>query len=125
MVAVTSSDSLSARVAITRLSAWWTLTVILPDNSRQRVWAASVRAYSFGTDSSGAKMVREEARRTLLQEYDRWAKDHPDDAANTGGVVFFSYLQRERSDLLDFHAVGGDKWATVHGWLYYTGRVRD
>jgi hypothetical protein len=26
---------------------------------------------------------------------------------------------------LDFHAVGGDKWATVHGWLYYTGRVKD
>jgi hypothetical protein len=40
-------------------------------------------------------------------------------------VVFFTYLQKERSDLLDFHAVGGDKWATVHGWLYYTGRVND
>jgi hypothetical protein len=55
-------------------------------------------------------MVREEARRTLLREYDKWARDHPDDATNRGGVVF--------------HAVGGDKWATVHGWLYYTGRVR-
>jgi hypothetical protein len=53
-------------------------------------------------------MVREEARRTLLREYDRWAKDHPGDAINNGGVVFFSYLQNERSDLLDFHAVGGD-----------------
>jgi hypothetical protein len=40
-------------------------------------------------------------------------------------VVFFTYLQKERSDLLNFHAVGGDKWATVHGWLYYTGRVKD
>jgi hypothetical protein len=50
-------------------------------------------------------MVREEARRTLLREYDMWAKDHPDDATK--------------------HAVGGDKWATVHGWLYYTGRVKD
>jgi len=66
-------------------------------------------------------MVREEARRTLLREYDNWAKHHPDDATK----VFFAYLQRERSDLLDFHAVGGDKWATVHGWLYYTGRVKD
>ncbi len=46
-------------------------------------------------------MVREEARRTLLREYDKW------------------------TDLLDFHAVGGDKWATLHGWLYYTGRVKD
>jgi hypothetical protein len=70
-------------------------------------------------------MVREEARRTLLREYDRWATDHPDDATKRGGVVFFTYLQKERSDLLDFHAVGGDKWATVHGWLYYTGRVKD
>jgi hypothetical protein len=66
-------------------------------------------------------MVREEARRTLLKEYDKWAKDHPE----RGGVVFFTYLQKERSDLLDFHAVGGDKWATVHGLLYYTGRVKD
>ena len=68
-------------------------------------------------------MVREEARRTLLREYDKWAKDHPDDATKRGGVVFFTYLQKERTDLLDFHAVGGDKWAAVHGWLHYTGRV--
>jgi hypothetical protein len=70
-------------------------------------------------------MVREEARRTLLREYDKWANDHPDDATKRGGVVFFTYLQKERTDLLDFHAVGGDKWATVHGWLFYTGRVKD
>ncbi len=57
----------------------------------------------------GPDMVREEARRTLLREYDNWAKDHPDDAAKSGSVVFFTYLQNERSDLLDFHAVGGDK----------------
>src|SRR6516164_179546 len=70
-------------------------------------------------------MVREEARRTLLREYDKWAKDHPDDVTKRSGVVFFTYLQKERLDLLDFHAVGGDKWATIHGWLYYTGRVKD
>jgi hypothetical protein len=70
-------------------------------------------------------MVRGEAIRTLLREYDKWAKDHPDDATKRGGVVFFTYLQKERTDLLDFHAVAGDKWATVHGWLYYTGRVKD
>jgi hypothetical protein len=69
-------------------------------------------------------MVREQARRTLLREYDKWAKDHPNDAA-MGGMVFFRYSQTQRSELLDFHAVGGDKWATVHGWLYYTGRVKD
>jgi hypothetical protein len=55
-------------------------------------------------------MVREEARRTLLREYDNWAKDHPDDATKRGGVVFFTYLQKERRDLLNFHAVGGEKW---------------
>ena len=40
-------------------------------------------------------MVREEARRTLLREYDKWAKDHPDDAIKRGGVVFFTYLQKD------------------------------
>jgi hypothetical protein len=33
-----------------------------------------------------------------------------------GGFLFFRYLQNERSDLLDFRAVG-DKWQIVHGWL--------
>jgi len=61
-------------------------------------------------------MVREEARRTLLREYDKWAKDHPHDSTGRGGVVFFTYLQKERSDLLDFRAVG-EKWQIVHGWL--------
>jgi hypothetical protein len=70
-------------------------------------------------------MVREEARRRLLREYDKWANAHPADATKSSGVVFFTYLQKERTDLLDFHAIGGDKWATVHGWLYYTGRVKD
>jgi hypothetical protein len=37
----------------------------------------------------GAGRVREEARRTLLREYDMWAKDHPDDATKRGGMVFF------------------------------------
>src|SRR5689334_2393690 len=34
-------------------------------------------------------MVREEARRTLLREYDQWAKDHPEDAAKTRAAWFF------------------------------------
>jgi hypothetical protein len=70
-------------------------------------------------------MVREEARRTLLREYDKWANNHLTMPPREAALVFFTYLQNERSDLLDFHAVGGDKWATVHGWLYYTGRVKD
>ena len=61
-------------------------------------------------------MVREEARRTLLREYDKWAKDHPHDATKRSGVVFFTYLQKERTDLLDFRAAG-NKWPIVHDWL--------
>ena len=61
----------------------------------------------------------------LLREYDKWAKDHPDDATEMGGAVFFTYLQKDRLDLLDFHAVGSDKWQAVHGWLRHTGRVKD
>jgi hypothetical protein len=62
------------------------------------------------------------ARRAVLSEYDRWAKKHPNDATMMGGFLFFRYLQNERSDLLDFRAVG-DKWQIVHGWLQ--DRVKD
>jgi hypothetical protein len=58
---------------------------------------------------------------TLLREYDRWAKKHPNDATILGGFLFFRYLQNERSDLLDFRAA--DKWQIVHGWL--RDRLRD
>ena len=49
---------------------------------------------------------KEDARRAILSEYDGWAKKHPDDASMMGGFLFFRYLQNERSDLLDFRAVG-------------------
>jgi hypothetical protein len=64
-----------------------------------------------------ASMQKEEARRAVLSEYDRWAKKHPNDASMMGGFLFFRYLQEERSDLLDFRAIGDDKWQIVHGWL--------
>jgi hypothetical protein len=68
-----------------------------------------------------ASMKKEEARRAILSEYDRWAKKHPDEAIMMGGFLFFRWLQNERSDLLDFRA--GDKWQIVHGWL--RDRVKD
>jgi hypothetical protein len=34
-----------------------------------------------------------------------------------GGFLFFRYLQKEKSDLLDFRAVDAEKWQIVHGWL--------
>jgi hypothetical protein len=63
-----------------------------------------------------ASMKKEEARRAVLSEYDRWAKKHPNDASMMGGFLFFRYLEEERSGLLDFRAVG-NKWQIVHGWL--------
>ena len=61
-----------------------------------------------------AGMKKEEARRAVVSEYDRWAKKHPKDARMMGGFLFFRYLQKEKSGLLDFR---GDKWQIVHGWL--------
>jgi hypothetical protein len=66
--------------------------------------------------NSSTSMKKEEARRAVLSEYDRWSKKHPNDAKVMGGFLFFRYLQKERSDLLDFRVVG-DKWQIVHGWL--------
>ena len=57
-----------------------------------------------------ASMKKEEARQAVLGEYDRWAKKHPNKASMMGGFLFFRYLQDERSDLLDFRAVGDEKW---------------
>jgi hypothetical protein len=40
-------------------------------------------------------MVREEARRTLLREYDKWAKDHADDATKRGAWSFSRICKRK------------------------------
>jgi len=61
-------------------------------------------------------LKKEKARREVLSEYDSWAKKHPNDARMMGGFLFFRYLQAERSELLDFRAVG-NKWPMVHGWI--------
>ena len=41
-------------------------------------------------------MNKEESRRAVLSEYDRWAKQHPNKASMMGGFLFFRYLQEER-----------------------------
>jgi hypothetical protein len=61
-------------------------------------------------------MTKEEARLAVLREYDSWAKKHPGDAIMMGGFLFFRYLQKDRSDLLDFRGAG-NKWEIVHGWI--------
>ncbi len=66
-----------------------------------------------------ASMKKEEARqavKAVLSGHDRWSKKRPNDARMMGGFLFFRYLQKERSDLLDFRVVG-DKWQIVHSWL--------
>jgi hypothetical protein len=34
---------------------------------------------------------KEEAKRAVLSEYDRWAKKHPNKASMMGGFLFFRY----------------------------------
>jgi len=65
----------------------------------------------------GEHKERRGKTRAVLIEYDRWAKQYPSKASMMGGFLFFRYLQNERSDLLDFRAVGDEKWQIVHGWL--------
>jgi hypothetical protein len=70
------------------------------------------------------QMKKDDARLAVLREYDRWAKDHPNDAKKMGGFVFFGYLEKERPDLLDFRTAGS-KWQIVHLWLRHGGRLKD
>ena len=61
-------------------------------------------------------MNKEVARRAVPSEYEKWVKNHPDQASMMGGFLFFRYLQTDRSDLLDFRTAGS-KWQIVHGWI--------
>jgi hypothetical protein len=54
----------------------------------------------IGKGLRGESMKKEEARRAVLSEYDRWAKKHPNEASMMGGFLFFRYLQEERSGQL-------------------------
>jgi len=84
------------------------------------VYHAALARSSGGVCMSRVK--KEDARRAILSEYERWSKKHPGDAVVMGGFLFFRCLQNERSDLLDFRAVGS-KWQIVHGWIW--DRVKD
>ena len=72
----------------------------------------------------GPNMKKDDARLAVLGEYNGWAKDHPNDAKMMGGFLFFSYLQKEKLDLLDFRGAAS-KWQVVHGWLRHGGRLED
>jgi len=66
---------------------------------------------------------QDSAKRAALREWDAWALVHAKGVRHDGhhAMLFFQYLQRERSDLLP--AGNGDKWQTVHGWLLQDGKV--
>ena len=75
-------------------------TLSLAPNRDRGVFAA------LGEDQKMKK--QEDARLAVLREYDRWAKDHPNDAKKMGGYVFFGYLEKERPDLLNFRAAAAN-----------------
>jgi hypothetical protein len=67
-------------------------------------------AFPSRREGSGWRDVR--ANRFFLLEPSHWL------------ILFFNYLQSERSELLDFKSRGADKWQIVHGWLLSSGRVK-
>lgn len=73
-------------------------------------------------------ITKDEARRLILAKWPAWAavnaKGKPK-PTGTDGMLFFTHLQRNDSDLLDFRNGGVDKWQTVHGWLSSAGLVSD
>jgi len=40
-------------------------------------------------------MKKEDSRRAVLTEYDRWAKQHPNQASMMGGFLFFRYFRQK------------------------------
>lgn len=71
-----------------------------------------------------AKERNAEARMAVIGEYDAWVRQNPKEAQVMNGMLFFTYLQREKSELLRFRD-SGDRWQTVHGWLLRAGRVKE
>jgi hypothetical protein len=73
-----------------------------------------------------AKEKNADAKRAIIREWDAWSKSHPDDAKRTitAGMSFFTYLQKEKPELLNFQSASADKWQTIHGWLLRERRVK-
>jgi hypothetical protein len=63
-------------------------------------------------------------RWAVLREYDSSARKNPDLANKGDPMLFFSHLESERPDLLDFKSRSVGKWQRVHGWLKSAGRVK-
>jgi len=77
------------------------------------------------TSRKVAAMKKDEAKRLIIQEWDKWAASNltPDNDHTSGdALVFFGHLQKRRQDLLTFRH-RGDKWQAVHGWLLSVHKV--
>jgi hypothetical protein len=61
----------------------------------------------------------------IIKQWDAWAKRYPTDAKVSGGAPLYSYLKRERPDLLFEFKMLGDKWQTIHAWLLSARRVKE
>ena len=93
----------------------------------QRPTDASKLRWLVGSSdtSQGLGVVKkDDARETIVAEWDRWAARNPDDAKVMNGMLSFVYLQEERPSLLDFRS-NSDKWQAVHGWLVRARRLKD
>lgn len=93
----------------------------LGDHARASRWR--------GDERSEEKEEKEEkqdsaARRAVIHEWENWAALNPDDLADpSAGAFFFSHLQQNKPELLNF--LSDDKWQTVSAWLPREGQARD
>jgi hypothetical protein len=72
-------------------------------------------------------MKQSEAKRLILDEWDRWVQRQPLDAGGVTGresLKFFIELQDSKSPLLNFQTRGRDKWRTIHNWFVSEARIR-
>jgi len=73
-------------------------------------------------------MKQEEAKRLIIEEWDRWVQTQSMDSGKATGresLKFFFELEDVRSVLLNFQTRGRDKWQIVHAWLLGAGRLSD
>jgi hypothetical protein len=72
-------------------------------------------------------MKRDDAQQSIILEWDIWAAINLVPGVQTtgaDGLIFFGYLQKHRPGLLNFRN-RGDKWHTVHGWLFRARKVKN
>jgi hypothetical protein len=74
-----------------------------------------------------AALTKSEAKKMIIQEWNRWAAKHVTGQMASGedGMTFYQYLLKDHPELLNFKTQDGDPWQTVHGWLLQARKVTD